>query len=101
MFLGAKSGHWMASLALDTKEMRIFIPGKRINKALRTCELLFRLCLNHHRRVHVKSVASLVDQIISMFMLFGKLTQLMTRCFKYRHSSVLKMLYNLSWESRQ
>ena len=69
---------WLG-LALDTKEMRLFIPDKRINKALLTCEHLLSLCLSHHRRVHVKSVASLVGQIVSMFMVFGKLTQLMTR----------------------
>ena len=37
---------WLG-LALDTKEMRIVIPDKRINKALLTCEHLFSLCSSH------------------------------------------------------
>ena len=55
------------------------VPKRRIDKAIATGRHIITMSSNRKRRAPVKSVASFVGQIISMSMVQGNLTQLMTR----------------------
>ena len=59
---------------LDSKEFTIYIPDRRIKKALDTLKLLQELTW-----VPVRKVASFVGQIISMGIVIGSVSQIMTR----------------------
>ena len=64
---------WLG-VVLNSKEFIVYIPERRVQKALSTIHYLVET-----RRVPVKTVASFVGQIISMSVVFGPLTQIMTR----------------------
>lgn len=64
---------WLGAF-LDTKEFKISIPQRRINKAM--------LTINEIKRkswVPVRAVASFIGQIISMSIVIGPVSQIMTR----------------------
>ena len=63
---------WLG-VVLNSKEFIVYIPESRVQKALSTIEYLVET-----RRVPVKTVASFVGQMISMSVVFGPLTQIMT-----------------------
>jgi len=63
---------------LDSLQEIIYIPDRRLQKARDTIVSIFD-ALKVHRRVHVKKVASVVGQIISMSVVVGSIAQIMSR----------------------
>ena len=55
----------------------ITIPDTRIIKVINTINAIM-LALRKHRRAHVKMIVSLVGQIISMSIVTGTISQIMT-----------------------
>lgn len=64
---------------IDTLLGVLRIPDRRIVK-VRTCILDILKCVSSGKAVHVKAVSSFISQIISMGIVLGNITQLMTRC---------------------
>lgn len=76
---------------LNSLQGTIFIPDRRLNKVQNTIiDVLDSVKV--HRTVHVKKVASLVGQLISMSVVIGQISQIMTR---YLSVDVLKAYH---WE---
>ena len=69
---------WLG-LEIDTVKFQVKVSKRRIDKAIATGRHIITMSSNRKRRAPVKSVASFVGQIISMSMVQGNLTQLMTR----------------------
>ncbi|XP_053382628.1 uncharacterized protein LOC128549601 [Mercenaria mercenaria] len=63
---------------LDSTINSIYIPDRRIQKALNTLSEI-EYSLKKHRRFHVRKLASFVGQIISMSVVIGHISQIMTR----------------------
>ena len=64
---------WLGAV-LNSKDFVIYIPDRRIQKALSSLQYLRSI-----QRVPVRTVASFVGQIISMGIVLGPLSQIMTR----------------------
>ena len=79
---------WLGA-TLDSKNGMIFIPNRRIEKVFITIrEIQQSIKIKSH--VHVKKVASLVGQIISMSIVIGNIAQIMTR---YLSMDILLLSY--------
>ncbi|XP_053382012.1 uncharacterized protein LOC123541270 [Mercenaria mercenaria] len=63
---------------LDSEKNCIYILERRVNKTVKILSEIEQ-DLAKHRRVHVKKVASFVGQIISMSVVIGNISQIMTR----------------------
>jgi hypothetical protein len=63
---------------LDSDKNCIFIPERRLIKTINTVDDIEH-DLRIHRRAHVKKVARFVGQIISMSIVIGQVSQIMTR----------------------
>lgn len=63
---------------IDTERAILEIPGDRLNKLFNTIEVV-ETCLNLGKKVHVRTVASLVGQIISMSYVIGNVAYIMTK----------------------
>ncbi|XP_068240109.1 uncharacterized protein [Palaemon carinicauda] len=63
---------------LDSGNSSIFIPGRRLLKCINGISEILN-SIKVHRYVHVKKVASCIGQIISMSVVIGKVSQIMTR----------------------
>ena len=72
--------------AINSKEGIIKIPYTRMLKVINTINDSL-LTLRKHRRVHVKMIASLVGQIISMSIVIGTISQIMTRYLSMEFAS--------------
>ena len=77
---------------LDSLHGTLFIPDRRISKAKNSVSEIL-LSVKKHRKVHVKRVASIVGQIISMSIVLGRISQIMSRYLS------LDILNANSWES--
>ena len=69
---------WLGAV-LNSENLTISIPQSRIEKAIKSVNDLLSLS-RVNRYVHVRSVASAVGQIISMSIVIGSVSQIMTRC---------------------
>jgi len=67
---------------LNSLEGTMLIPDRRICKALDTISVIFH-AIKVHRRVPVRKLASIVGQIISMSLVLGHLSQIMTRYISF------------------
>ncbi|XP_068203660.1 uncharacterized protein [Palaemon carinicauda] len=81
----AKKSEWIPvqvleylGVLLNSLEGTMLIPDRRICKALDTISGIFH-AIKIHRRVPVRKLASIVGQIISMSLVLGHLSQIMTR----------------------
>lgn len=63
---------------LDSENGIIYIPDRRLNKVIE-CISAVELSLKEHRRVQVRKLASLIGQLISMSVVIGNVSQIMTR----------------------
>ncbi|XP_068204679.1 uncharacterized protein [Palaemon carinicauda] len=63
---------------LDSGNSSIFIPDRRLLKCINAISEILT-SIKVHRYVHVKKVASCIGQIISMSVVIGKVSQIMTR----------------------
>lgn len=79
-------------VVLDALNGTIYIPSRRISKAHQSILDLLS-SIKAHRRVPVKNVASVVGQLISMTVVVGHVSQIMTR---YLSSDILTARY---WDS--
>ena len=89
-------------VVLDALNGTICIPNRRISKAKQSISDLLS-SIRNHRRVHVRKVASVVGQLISMSIVVGHVSQIMTR---YLSADILQakhwdMYIRLCDESRQ
>ena len=71
---------------LDSEDFTISIPEARINAVLSTIEEV-ESAVRISRRVHVRKIARMVGQIISMSVVLGNMSQIMTR---YLSMDILK-----------
>jgi hypothetical protein len=78
--MGGRHACWMPVQKLDIKDASldsgkncIFIPERRLIKIINTVD-----DIRVHRRIHVKNVARFVGQIISMSIVIGQVSQIMT-----------------------
>lgn len=83
--------HFLGAI-LNSKDGIIMVSEERINKAKLTASQLLH-DLKVHRRAPVRKVASLVGQVISMTIVIGHVTQIMTRYLS------IDILHSLSWDS--
>ena len=65
-------------VSTDSRNRSIYIPERRLDKALETISTIIN-ANKVHRRVHVRQLASFVGQIISMSVVLGNISQIMTR----------------------
>jgi len=65
-------------VSLNSLEGTMLIPDSRICKALDTISVTFH-AIKIHRRAPARKLASIVGQIISMSLVLGHLSQIMTR----------------------
>jgi hypothetical protein len=63
---------------LDSLNGKIFIPERRVQKVFSTIDSILE-SIKVHRRVKVRSVASIVGQLISMSVVIGHISQIMSR----------------------
>lgn len=76
---------WLGAV-LDSEDFTISIPEIRIGALLSTIEVIENV-VRTKRRVHVRKVARMVGQIISMSVVLGNMSQIMTR---YLSMDILK-----------
>ena len=65
-------------VSIDSRNRSIYIPERRLDKALETISAIIN-ANKVHRRVHVWQLTSFVGQIISMSVVLGNISQIMTR----------------------
>ena len=89
-------------VVLDALNGTFCIPDRRISMAKQLIsDLLFSI--RNHRRVHVRRVASVVGQLISMSIVVGHVSQIMTRYLSadFLQAKHWDMYIQLCDESRQ
>ena len=86
----------------DAEKGLIYIPDSRITKTLNTIEGIFD-SIHLHRRVHVKKVASFIGQVISMSLVLGHLSNIMTKFLSIDVASAISWTsyIKLSEDSKQ